>query len=175
LTELNVVQATAEDLARASAQGTITEITVDGVRYGSGVIGTFSPAFLKSLENLSVDDFLSLDVLTLVVGGGMLLGVFIFLTLMQLEPKRQRRRRREDLPEWFQERFIHDEKSVDEIRLEKPVSTTVVEDESISGGEGCQAAEDRLADMWLIFSPNTDLDELEENVTMESATDSVDS
>lgn len=170
-------QATTEDLERASAQGSIMEITVDGVVYGSGVV---SHAFLSSFDKLDANDLLSLDVLTLVVAGGMLLGVMMVFIRRQLEPKRQQQRRRKNFPKWYKERLVSDETSVDDstridktesidddIRVDKTVST-FAEDESISEGGGCRAAEDRVADMWLIFSPNTDLEELEGNGTMES-------
>ena len=163
LTELHAKQATTDDLERASAQGTIMKITMEGTVYGSGVVST---PFLSSFDELNPNDLLSWDVVTLAVAGGMLLGFMMVLIRRQLEPKRQQKQRNNNLPKRYKERLVNDEKSVDDIRVDKTVSSTVEED-SINEG-GCRAAEDRLADMWLIFSPNTDLEELEENGTMES-------
>jgi len=132
--------ATTEDLQRATAQGTIVEITVDGVTYGSGGIRT-PPGFL-SVESLSLS-----------LGIGIFFGLLVFFFYLQLQPKHRRQRA---LPDHLQQ-SLYPDKSIDLSHVNTPSS----EDDS----GGCKATEDRLADLWVLFSPNTDI---EETLTFES-------
>jgi hypothetical protein len=157
--------ASAADLERASSQGTIVEITVDSQTYGSGGIRP-PPGPLQQILLFSF-----------AVGVGMMVGYLGFLVYLNLKRRHPVRYRRKQGPNSLRER-LHIGKLEDANTWKSDESnngrcivdassagpktlhfdeTLIRSDEESTGG--CAATEDRLADLWVLFSPDTEIDE----------------
>lgn len=173
--------ATQDDLERAASMGSIFQIQYNGERFGTGVVG--APAWRKKIREFGagMSEIWQGDFATLAAGIGIVLAVMLFLIHLQLEP---RQKHIKSLSSAYRERLVvSDNLELDpnfDPKHQQTATLPIAEKEkqatrSVSGKKknvvtfesdgglddgGCHTTQDRIADLWVLFSPNTDLEEV---------------